>query len=688
MGISSATDDPTRSSGFRPEIQALRALAVAVVVVYHFWPHILPGGFIGVDVFFLISGFLITSHLLREWEGGGRISLSRFWARRARRLLPASLIVLAVVAIATPFVVPGSQWPQVYREIVASALYVENWSLARDSIDYLTAENLPTPVQHFWSLSAEEQFYLVWPILLLVASAVSLAQPVRRRRVALALLATVTLASFAYSIVLTYSSPGPAYFVTPARAWEFGAGGLLAFVSANRLGGRIRAAAAWAGWIGIVVVAMSYSAATPFPGFAAAAPLIFAGAIILAGRPHVRWAPNRVIATKPVVFLGDVSYATYLWHWPALLLGGYLLGERFVWWVKILVIVATIVVAWLTTRFVENPVRSLRPALIRKSRYTLIAAALAMAIVVVPSLVTWSAIRAAAAAEIAAAQAAAELEVACFGAGARDPDYDCDGVVYDHLTPDPIAAVDDKPDAYADGCITGDKKSDVRMCEIGDPDGAIRVAIVGDSHAIHWEPALVKIAQERGWSLTTIYKSACPHSNAVKVGGKPEWTASCNAWIEAVNPVIEGLEPFDLVFVSYSINNTSYESESVAIKGFRDAWHMFTDRGAEVVVLRDVPRMLDSTMACLESNEADPEPCDVPAAESYLPVDLMVEAAKGQEHVSVIDLTEYFCWSGTCKAAIGGVVVFRDTHHVTRTFAFTLAPYVARALDKLGIPAR
>jgi peptidoglycan/LPS O-acetylase OafA/YrhL len=245
--ISDATDSQgAQPTAVRPEIQALRAVAVMTVVIFHLWPEILPGGFVGVDVFFAISGFLITLHLLREVERTGRVSIPGFWARRARRILPAALVVLAFCAITTLTTVPQTQWDQFFKEIRASTLYVENWQLAADAVDYQAQDNAPSSVQHFWSLSAEEQFYLVWPVLILLAIAMA-GQRLRWRRrgrprprrsrsfdrhrsIAL-VLGLATGASLIYSIVHTEANPLEAYFVTPTRAWEFGAGGLLAVLA-------------------------------------------------------------------------------------------------------------------------------------------------------------------------------------------------------------------------------------------------------------------------------------------------------------------------------------------------------------------------------------------------------------------------------------------------------------------------
>src|SRR4051812_16225328 len=281
----------------RPEIQGLRAVAVALVLVFHLWPDAVPGGYVGVDVFFVISGFLITSHLLREAEVSGKVRLAAFWARRARRLLPASLLVLAVSAAATAAVVPISRWDQFFGEIRASALYVQNLHLAGAAVDSLAANAPPSPVRHFWSLSTEEQFYAVWP--LLVATAVALAgrgaSPRRRRRAVALVLGAVVVAGLAWGIHVTATDPAAASFVTPARAWEFAAGGLLAVLApVSARGDAWRAALGWTGAAAIGAAAFLYNSGTPFPGVAALLPVAGALAVLHAGAPSGRWALSRL----------------------------------------------------------------------------------------------------------------------------------------------------------------------------------------------------------------------------------------------------------------------------------------------------------------------------------------------------------------------------------------------------------
>jgi len=271
----------------RPEIQSLRALAVGVVVVYHFWPRLLPGGFVGVDVFFVISGFLITAQLLREIDATGRVSMSRFWARRARRILPAALFVLLFCAVATVVFVPLNYWQQFFGDLRASTTYGQNWHLAAAAVNYFSADDPPSPVQHFWSLSAEEQFYIVWPLLILLSAAVTRVCRLRADiRTIAVVLSGLTLASLIYGVYRTSADPAAAYFVTPTRAWEFGMGGLLALLAGRPVSRRNGAGLlTWLGLAAIAVAAATSSNSTAFPGVAALLPVIGTLLVIhMAGR--------------------------------------------------------------------------------------------------------------------------------------------------------------------------------------------------------------------------------------------------------------------------------------------------------------------------------------------------------------------------------------------------------------------
>ncbi|MRG61329.1 acyltransferase family protein [Agromyces sp. CFH 90414] len=368
----------------RPEVQALRAVAVGAVVLHHGWPAVAPAGYMGVDVFFVVSGFLITGLLLREHERSGRISLSRFYLRRARRILPAAVVVLMAVSVATLLFAPRRDWFQWFREIVASALYVENWQLVADSQNPARADLASTPVQHFWSLGVEEQFYLVWPLLLILALWVAVRRGADARRTVLVALGVVTAASFASSVAATAVDHNIAYFSTVTRTWEFGVGGLLAVLTATRTIGspQLRAAASWAGLLCIALPIVTFREPEVFPGLVVLLPVVGTLAVIWAGMPEPRWSPAAIAGAAPVQWMGDVSYSLYLWHWPIIMFAPYVTGVASPPWMMACLVVLSFAVADLSKRCIEDPFRRAGSPIATRPLALVGGLALAMALVV------------------------------------------------------------------------------------------------------------------------------------------------------------------------------------------------------------------------------------------------------------------------------------------------------------------
>src|SRR3954471_5765185 len=449
------TDHSPAPREVRADNPALPALAVSLVVVYHLYPGWLAGGFIGGDTFFVISGFLITLHLIERSPRGGR-DLLAFWARRIRRLLPASLTVLAVTLLAAWAFLPESQRETTAVQGRAAALYLENWQLASDAVDYLAAENTPTAVQHFWSLGVEEQFYLGWPVLLLALTVlVPAAHRIRGYWVGLG---AVVLLSLAYSVHLTASQPASAYFVTWTRLWELAVGGLLALgAAATRRWAQQHPAAgtavAAAGWCLILAVAVTYTSGTPFPGWRAAVPVLGA-ALVIAAHSQMSW--HRV---PGVQWLGDVSYSVYLWHWPLIVIAPVALGrltgspERGPI-DSILIVIATLVLAGLTKLYIEDKFRT--PTWSRRVVPSLAAGALGMALIVTLATSLVVTVHRQERDDARSVQLALAGNHPCVGAGALAPGSSCppnDGA----LIPSPVLAAKDRSPAY-------DKRADGSDC--------------------------------------------------------------------------------------------------------------------------------------------------------------------------------------------------------------------------------
>lgn len=664
----------------RPEIQALRAVAVLLVVLYHLWPDVLHGGFVGVDVFFVISGFLITGQLLREHDRTGRIRFGDFWARRVRRLLPAALVVLVATAVAVLLLMPRLFWLQTLREIAAAAAYVENWVLAASSVDYLAANRPPSAVQHFWSLSVEEQFYLLWPLLVVVAFLI--ASRVRRhaRPILVIVLGTVVVVSLVISIVGTATSPSFTFFSSPARAWEFGAGGLLSVVAwrEQMVRSAVRSGVAWASWILILAVGWFYNAQTPFPGIAAVLPVVGALGVMWAGAPADRWSPTRIASLRPVQLLGDMSYSLYLWHWPLIVVAPFVLGYSQLAFVqKSVLLVMSIVLGWASWKWVEGPARRAPWLAGKRPRRSLLAAAASIVVVGALSLSGTAVVQAQRDQDDAARTA--ESASPCFGAASLDPAIDCAGVTFPVISPDPAAAPDDSPDIYfrSPPCLA--PGTAVVTCKIG-PAGGIRVALIGDSHAAQWEPALAVLARENHWTIDLYLKTNCVVTDARRGSAY----ADCGRWSNGVESALAAAEPYQLVITGFFAENLDLEVDAgtvttkAAIAGFRAAWQPLIDRGARIVVIADTPHMRPSTTVCVAEHGADSQ-CDVPRSEALGRPDLQIEAAKGMAGVGTVDMTSWFC-PDSCRAVVGGVALHTDPFHMTKTYSATLSPYLGTAL--------
>ncbi|WP_157124686.1 acyltransferase family protein, partial [Nocardia pseudovaccinii] len=357
--------DATPRGRFRPDIEGLRAVAVLAVVLFHANTPGLGGGFIGVDVFFVISGFLVTGILWREAASADTIGLLRFYGARARRLLPAAGVVVVATAIGAAILLPPLQARQVLGDGIASALYTGNYRLALHGTDYLAADTLPSPFQHFWSLGVEEQFYLLWPALI-----AGTAWFARRRGIGsgavlpyLVVLAIVATLSFAISLTWTHTLPPWAFFSLPTRAWELGAGGMIA-LTAGAWSRLPKSVAAPAGWIGLTLIAgacTQLNAKTPYPGTAALLPVLGTALVIVSGCAETRFGVGRGLAVPVMRAIGRVSYSWYLWHWPVLLLAPYVLGHQLGRGGSMGTVMMAGGLAMLTLWLVENPVRFAAP---------------------------------------------------------------------------------------------------------------------------------------------------------------------------------------------------------------------------------------------------------------------------------------------------------------------------------------
>ena len=631
----------------RTDIQALRALAIASVVLFHVWPDRLTGGFVGVDIFFVISGYLITGQLWRQEQRTGKIDFADFWARRARRLLPASMLVIALTTVATFLFTTPSWFIKVHDEAYGSTLYLQNWTLIAKVTNYLTDDGTKSPFQHFWSLSVEEQYYIFWPILLFLAMlAVRLFPRVlKNKALLLTLLALILVASLAYSVYLTWDQPQNAYFNTFTRAWEFAAGALLAIATSNSDATAGKRSPVWF-WVGAGLMTYSifkFTGATPFPSWYAAIPVLGAVLVLHGGASLSRWVPNRLLAIRPIQFLGDISYSLYLWHWPVLILAPWFMPNNFNMWGHFAVVALALLLGWASKRFVEDPVRFGPLSKLKPSRQ-LLAAGLAMAVLLAG---IW----------------------ALNGQAKKDFSHSYGNT---KLTP-PLTNLNNGAKARESGdCKVGREEDHFFTCQKGDPNGKIRVALIGDSHTREWFVPVDDLAFKYHWNLTMISKSACslvdPNKYPVNLTHH-----TCRGWNQSLDKYLASHKPFDLIINS----NSSLVTQGRADVGasFASIVSQITARGTKFFLIHDTPKPKVNFVPCIEQFGArSAEACAITREGGLTPSDPMPAAVAGMKNVISVDFTNSFCNLKNCPPVIGNIVVYRDNSHITTTWAKHLEP--------------
>ncbi|MFI9012004.1 acyltransferase family protein [Actinosynnema sp. NPDC053489] len=674
---------PARASnplGTRADIQGLRALAVGLVVCYHLRPGWLPGGFVGVDVFFAISGYLIIGTLVGEVRRTGTVRLLDFYARRVRRLLPAATVVLLAVSAAVFAVLPTSRWPDVLRGVVFSAVNAQNWLLAVLSDDYGHATVGASPVQHFWSLAVEEQFYLVIPLVLLASAALAARRGGGAVRHAVVAVGAITVASFAFSVWYTPVDPGAAYFVTPTRVWELGVGGLAATVAHRvRPGAAARRLLGWGGLVAVLVSAFGFTTDMAFPGWIAVLPAVGTAAVLLTADGSLA----RVLGPRPVTYVGDISYSLYLWHWPVIVFLLEVTGDRALGPHQVVVAAAlSFVLAALSKRYVEDPFRRRKPER-RRTTYRVGAAMVAVSVAVAAG--GWASAESA----LAALRGRSVIDADHPGALALDPDRPRPVPSGVALAPAPAVAAQDGPLGDLPGnCNIYKMEAEPTSCMYGDPLAPKTAVVVGDSHAAQFSSALAEFARHEGagrWRVKVVVRNGCPFTSVPPSDRGTPLTVCSDENLRKLD-LIRDLHP-DLVVTaamspeSYRADlNWTWESPDRAVEGYRTMLSALSGADIPVVVIRGLPRPGEPVVPCLERHPDRPADCDTSRSRAAgTATDPLADAATGLPGVRLVDLTDWICRVDTCPAVVGNVVVYRD-NHLTDTYVRSMTEPLVAAL--------
>jgi peptidoglycan/LPS O-acetylase OafA/YrhL len=616
---------------------------------------------------------LITGHLWHGYQRHGRVRLLDFWGRRARRLLPAAALVLALVWLASYFVLPVTRLSDTASQVRASALYFQNWQLAGNAVNYLTSGDAATPVMHFWSLSVEEQFYLIWPLLFAVA-AISARR--YRRAVLWGLIVALVASSLAYSVYETRVNPPAAYFVTTTRMWELGTGGLLALLP-GRID-RVVRRQGWMGWAGLVLVIAApfvLRGTSAFPGALALLPVAGAAMLIAGGSDQARLGPARLMSLRPMVFLGGISYSLYLWHWPVIDLWTAYTGKSAGIASGLAIAGVSVILAWLTKILVEDRVRGSRKLAGHgwRSLSTVLAAALPVTL-----------------ASVYLAGVPGQWN------GKLGPGYPGAAVLARTVTRIPAQPVlpplDDWnaaiPEYWRQGCLASTRAVRPTVCAYGDTTSPVlTVALVGDSIAGNWFPALEKIALRYHWKLVTDLHGICPWTATLTANNSIPYT-SCHQWGAAVlHDLLTSIRP-DVVITSDLPSEGTVTHPQPGPRayakigaGMAQYWTQLEDHGISVVAIQETPMMGFNVPDCVAKYGAFSERCDKPAAAAIRKAPPTVQAARRMAgKVKVIDMNKFICEAKLCPSVVGNVLVYFDAHHITSSYAKTLTPYLAPRL--------
>ncbi|MCK1994625.1 acyltransferase [Peribacillus muralis] len=650
-------------SKFRPEIEGLRVVAALLVAVYHIWFNRVSGG---VDVFFVISGFLITTSIVSTINRTGEFRFLPYVTKLMKRLLPSVFFILAIVLILSWFLLPKSILDKTIHEVFASMFFYQNWQLAFSSTDYLDSSQMKTPVEHFWALSIQGQFYIIWFLVFtFVLILIKKYKLTKVKKLINTILGILFVSSFIYSIYLTSVNQPWAYFITMTRVWEFALGSLLCInLSSIKVNKYVATVMGWLGLIGLILTGIVFNVSEMFPGYIALWPMTCALFIVLSGTCDTRFGIKRFLGSPVMVKLGGIAFGIYLWHWVLLEFYRYNVQDTPGFIVGCIIIISSIALSFLMTKFIEEPIRSSHDNKFSFKRLGIMGS---VNVLLIGSLLLGAYI----------GQNRLENNITDKnypGAlAAKNPD--------DLPEKEPIPSYsevfNDLPQAHLDGSNQGLKESDLKIGEYGETeDYDATIALIGSSHSEHWLGAILEATKDENYRVLNMTRSGTRFSTGYSDDD------SKGIW---VNNVLDYLKDADVDLVISHATASDTPNHKIHQQMVDQLQFVKDEYGMEVLAIRDDPRYGFNVLESLETHGLEETTKKMNSVDNQKDESFWRKFEKENKSLHKVDLTDYFKVNGTFQPIIGNVIIYRDNRHLTNTYSESFGPIFKEEIDKIDL---
>lgn len=647
---------------FRPEIEGLRIVAALLVAIYHIWFGKVSGG---VDVFFVVSGFLITTSIISTINKTGEFKFWPYISKLMKRLFPLAFIIITVILVLSIFFLPLTIFDKTLKEAISSMFYYQNWQLAISNTDYLDANQMKSPLEHYWAMSIQGQFYIIWFILFTcILFGIKKYNLSNGRRLVNLVLGFIFVVSFAYSIYLTKVNQPLAYFITFTRVWEFALGGLLCInLSRIKIPNIAAEIIGWIGLIGLILTGALFDVSTMFPGYIAAWPMTCALLIILSGNKETKYGVKNFLAMPIMIKLGGVSFGIYLWHWVLLSFYKYNISENPGIISGILIIALSIVLSFITTKYIEAPIRNAKSNKVAFKKIGLIAL---VNILLIAGLYTQNAyLKTADNKELASKDYPGALAVKMKGK-------------LKEMDPKPGFAnvFDDLPQSHLDDTNQGLKKSDLKIGTYGKKkDYKATIALVGSSHSEHWLGAVIEAAKENDYRVINITRSGTRFSTGY------EDNTLKGQWVKNLENYLKKSDDIDLVLSHVTAADTT--KDRIQQQMVDELMKVKNEYGINVLAIRDIPRYEFNVSEELEKSGEKETIKMMNKANNQKDEFYWKKLLENEKDLATFDPTEYFKIDGEYRPIIGNIVIYRDMDHMTNTYSKTFGPILSEKIKNI-----